>query len=219
MQPPIAAYGSVVSVLISLLVAGALVRRKGVNLKTVSFAICVFFMAVWVLTETFYHFVGSEEVARLMITIGFSSTALMSTALIIFMLSFWKEDRRLFTAIAIIGVSISLIPFAFPQGQELVTVGEVWMSFVGPVYFWIGLPYAALAYMGTSIFLLWVSRDIKGSSKRRIHIVSSAFLLQYPVSSLSYIYGQLTGDPLICSIVQSLTLPFTLIAIFYALVY
>lgn len=218
MALPLAAYGSFVGVFISLAIATVLIRKKGFDFKTASFAICVFFMAVWVLTETFYHFVEPEGLSQLIILIGYSSTALMSTALIVFMLSFWKEDRRLFSFVIFIGILISLIPFMFPQGHSLERVGDFYMSFAGPIFFWTGIPYSAFAYMGTSIFLLWTSRHITGDSKKRVQIISGAFLVQYPISSISYIYGQLTSNPLLTSMAQSITLPLTLGAILYSLI-
>lgn len=219
MQIPFVAYGSVISVLISLIISSILIHRKGWTLESLSFAFTVFFMSVWVLTETFYHFNEPESLSNLIILIGYSSVALMSTSLLIFMTSLWKRDNQIFAIVIAIGLSIALIPFIYPQGHNLEKVGDIYMSFAGPVFFWTGIPYSAIAYMGSSIFLLWVSRNIKGNSKRRMRITSTAFLLQYPISSLSYIYGQIIMDPLLTSVVQSLTLPFTLGAILYSLIY
>ena len=218
MQIPIPTYLSVVNLFISLVIAFVLINKKGFSLKTLSFSTCIFFMAVWVLSEAFYHFNEPESLSRLIIQIGYSSTAIMSTALIIFMVSFWKEDKGLFAAVILIGAAISLIPFVLFEGHTLERVGDAYISFAGPVFLWIGLPYAALAYMGTSIFLLWTSRKIGGNARRRIRIISIAFLFQYPISAASYIYGQLASDPLISPVVQSLTLPITLTAILYALI-
>jgi hypothetical protein len=216
---PIVAYGSVISMCISLMIVVLLIKRKGVDQRTVSFAVCVFFMAVWVLTETFYHFVEPESLSRLMIQIGYASVSLMSTALLIFVMSFWKKRKDILALIILVGIAIALLPFLYSEGQTFEQVGDYYMSFAGPVYIFTGIPYSAFAYMLAPIFLIWISKDIQGESKRRARITSMAHLFQYPISTLSYLYSQFTVNPLFCSVAQSLTLPFTLGAILYALAY
>jgi hypothetical protein len=216
---PIVAYGSVISMLISLIIAGLLIKRKGIDQRTVSFAVCVLFMAVWVLTETFYHFVEPESLSMLIIQIGYSSVSLMSMALLIFVMSFWKKRNDLLALVIVVGVAIALLPFVYPEGQNFQRVDDYYVSFVGSVYIFTGIPFSAFAYMFAPIFLIWISKDIEGESKRRARIISMAYLFQYPISTLSFLYGQFTADSLICSVAQSLTLPFTLAAILYALTY
>jgi len=205
---PIFAYGAYFSAALLMAIAVYVIKTKGFDWTTLSLASFTFFKALFLISQTSYHYVGSLFLATFLSHLEMASIFMYSASILMFPLNFRKAGVEIVLTVLAIGVVFAFVPFGFEIKESIELTETGYVTKISEWFFYLMQSFMITAYSAGAGVFLWMSTQTRSpETEKKLITIALIALSDLAVSSGMYFYTGLVGHNAYVSIIQGISFP------------
>lgn len=205
---PLVAYGAYISSAILIAIAVYVIKTKGFDWTTLSLASFTFFKALFLISQTSYHYVPSLFWATFLSHLEMASIFMYSASILMFPLNFRKAGIEIVLTVLAIGLVFAFIPFGFEIKKSIELTETGYVTKIADWFFYVMQTFMITAYGAGAAVFLWMSTQTRSpKTENKLITIALIALADLGLSSGMYFYTKYVGYTTYVPIIQGIGFP------------